>query len=330
MVGDGALVERASVAVGDLADAEHWRSRVAEDVFESLAPFDKRLSAEVDRPRAQHVERNECRPRPSGLLGPAFEMDAPLQVLKTGGLTFGVERDDLAVEDERLFEPLRPRAKGSRDLWKLTGLFVAEARPQSDAAAPRRDFSNRANAVVLRFVDEFGIDQRHVGERREHRSGNRRRGHASIMTRRLQFSFGLEPVVEIRAVTATTLEIALVGTVPDVVFSDFTGMQAVEIHVRRLSAVRVDCAAVRFSCGSFPGGGSGGAFRHDYLLHAMLTLIRRVAIIKPGLGAVRIAAYFPEALLILGEEFDLTNPFRALPRVQLRRDHSAWSAVLWR
>src|SRR5215471_8748990 len=65
-------------------------------------------------------------------------------------------------------------------------------------------------------------------------------------------------------------------------------------------------------------------------LSAMLALFRRVAIIKPRFGAVRIAAHFPETLLIAGEKFDLTNPFRALPGVQLGRNHSARPAVFAR
>src|SRR5262249_3462790 len=157
-----------------------------------------------------------------------------------GGLAFGVERDDLAVEDERLLEPLRPGAKRGRNLGKLAGFFVAEARPEVNAGAARRDLSNRPNAVVLRFGDEIGIDERHVGERREHRAGNRRRGHASIMMRRLQLSFGFEPVVEIAAVAAATLEIAVIGASPDVVFSDSDGTDVGRV---RLSAIwTVDCA----------------------------------------------------------------------------------------
>src|SRR5439155_19564683 len=51
---------------------------------------------------------------------------------------------------------------------------------------------------------------------------------------------------------------------------------------------------------------------------------------EPGLGAVRVAAHFPETLSILRQELDLTDPFRALPRVELRRDHPAWAAMFAR
>jgi len=55
------------------------------------------------------------------------------------------------------------------------------------------------------------------------------------MTRQLQFSFGFEPVVEIRAVAPATLEIAVVRAHPDVVFGDFDGIYTWD---RRLSAIR--------------------------------------------------------------------------------------------
>ena len=59
-------------------------------------------------------------------------------------------------------------------------------------------------------------------------------------------------------------------------------------------------------------------------------LVGRVAIVEPRLRGVRVAADFPEALLVLREELDLADPLRALPRIQLRRDHPARTAVLAR
>src|SRR4029453_6205035 len=55
-----------------------------------------------------------------------------------------------------------------------------------------------------------------------------------------------------------------------------------------------------------------------------------VSIVKPRLGRVRVTADFPEPFVIAGEELDLPDPLRALPRVELRRDHPAWSAVFER
>src|ERR1700730_3059532 len=55
-----------------------------------------------------------------------------------------------------------------------------------------------------------------------------------------------------------------------------------------------------------------------------------VAIIEPRLGSVRIAADFPESLVVIREEFDLPDPLRALPGVELRCDHPARTPVLAR
>ena len=92
-------------------------------------------------------------------------MDSSLQLLKAGRLSLGVERDDLAVEDERRSQRPPPLFQRRDDLRKLLRLLVAEPRPQTHRAANLRD---RANAVVLGFVDELRIVERRVGERREH------------------------------------------------------------------------------------------------------------------------------------------------------------------
>src|SRR5690606_8211934 len=49
--------------------------------------------------------------------------------------------------------------------------------------------------------------------------------------------------------------------------------------------------------------------------------LRGIAIVQPGLGGVRVPPFLPEALAVLGEEFDPPDPLRALPRIELRRDH---------
>jgi hypothetical protein len=95
-------------------------------------------------------------------------MNPALEVLKTGGFTFGVERDDLAVEHQRLGARPRPVRECRRDLRKLVGLFVAEPRPESYIAF-RQDLGDRADAVVLRFVNQLRVVVRRVDERREHR-----------------------------------------------------------------------------------------------------------------------------------------------------------------
>ena len=181
-----------------------------------------------------------------------LEMDAALQVLKTDRLSFGVERDDFAVEDERLLQPLRPCAKRGGNFRKLRGFFVAEPRPEPDGSAPRRDFGDGPDAVVLRFVDEVGIDQWRVGERREHGAGDRGRGHASIMARRPEIFFGFEPVVEIRAVFSAAFEIPLVGPQRG-------------CHPRsgpRPTPPREPCRLLSFCWFACVGRESSGTFRH--------------------------------------------------------------------
>src|SRR5204863_2906628 len=138
---------------------QYRRTGVAEDVLEPFAPFDERLAAKIGGARAKDVEGDECRAR-ADVARSGLQMNAALEILETCGLPFGVERDDFAVEDDRLLQPLRPDAKRVRDFWKLIGLLVAQARPQMDAAASGRDFSDRANPVVFRLIDEVRIVQR--------------------------------------------------------------------------------------------------------------------------------------------------------------------------
>src|SRR5256885_5866400 len=93
----------------------------------------------------------------------------------------------------------------------------------------------------------------------------------------------------------------------------------------RLRGELVGDAGVRFAMATFqtamfsaPGG------------RASSVLVGRVAVVEPRLGGVRVAADFPEAFLIFGQKFDLADPLRAFPRVQLWRDHPAGTAVLAR
>ena len=57
-------------------------------------------------------------------------MNPALQLLKTGRLAPGVERDDLAVEDDRLLQPARPLLQRAHDFGELAGFFVPQPRPE--------------------------------------------------------------------------------------------------------------------------------------------------------------------------------------------------------
>src|SRR5436190_17172059 len=94
-------------------------------------------------------------------------MNAPLQSLESSGAAVRIERDDLAVEDDRLLLPARPLRQGGGDLGELRGFFVAKPRPEADRAC-WRDLGDRPDAVVFRFVDEMRILERRVLERRQH------------------------------------------------------------------------------------------------------------------------------------------------------------------
>ena len=82
-----------------------------------------------------------------------------------------VERDDLAVEHDGPFQLLRIMCEGGDEVGKLRGLLVAEPRPHPHRdAAPWIDLDERANAVVLRLVDQAVGLERRVFERGEHRT----------------------------------------------------------------------------------------------------------------------------------------------------------------
>src|SRR6185436_8797514 len=117
-------------------------------------PFDERLAAKIGRAGLKDVERDERCPRAAaaGVARAAFEVDPALEILKTRRRALRVERHDLTVEDDRLFQPLRPRPERLRDFRKLIGFLVAQPRPEMDAAAAWRDLGNRPDAVVLGFV----------------------------------------------------------------------------------------------------------------------------------------------------------------------------------
>src|SRR5262249_51796600 len=171
------VVQSLAVAALLPADSQQRRTRAVEQLFERGAALGQRTAAIVGAAFAQEIERDE-RDALSAVgqrfsagqffLTPA-QVDPALQILEPGRLAVVVERDDLAVEDQRLLAPARPVLQRRRDLGKLTRLLVAEARPQADVIAFRRNFDDRADAVVLRLVDEVGIVERRVDERREHR-----------------------------------------------------------------------------------------------------------------------------------------------------------------
>src|SRR5438874_2946812 len=83
--------------------------------------------------------------------GFAGQVDSTLQLLKSGRVAPGVERDDLSVENDRVSRLPRPCGQRGDYLRELAGFFVTEPRPQPHAAR-RQNFRNRPDAVVFWFV----------------------------------------------------------------------------------------------------------------------------------------------------------------------------------
>src|SRR6267378_3953564 len=95
------LVKRASVAAHGRADAQQWRSRLAEHALEHLAALGQRTVAKIGAAVAEDVERDEGdggargagRAGWAGWGGSFAEMNASLQLLESARLAVIVERD---------------------------------------------------------------------------------------------------------------------------------------------------------------------------------------------------------------------------------------------
>ncbi len=97
-------------------------------------------------------------------------MNTTLELLESGWFAFRIEGDDFPVEHELVpwrLAAARPRLEGGGDLRKLMRLLIPEPRPEAGVPSCV-DFDDRPDSVVLRLVDQLGIGQRSVGQRREH------------------------------------------------------------------------------------------------------------------------------------------------------------------
>ena len=154
-----ALVERAAVAGDLLAEPQRVRELPARCLSSALAPRGQRQAAHVLGAVAQQVEGDERRrlravERVDVVV--ALDVDAPLQPLEPGRPAARVERDDLAVEEQRRPQRARQRLERPDDGGELRGLLVAEPGPEPDVG-PRlagRDMDQRPDAVVLRLEDQ--------------------------------------------------------------------------------------------------------------------------------------------------------------------------------
>ena len=84
----------------------------------------------------------------------AVEVDAPLQPLESRRPAVLVERDDLAVDEERRLEASAPNAlERADDRRELRGLLVAEPRPDADTGPAARP---GATCTSARMPSYFG------------------------------------------------------------------------------------------------------------------------------------------------------------------------------
>ena len=115
------IVERATVAAYELAQPED-AGLVAfpQQTLEGDAALEQRPLTQVGGAVLQQVEGDECDARGARLgFDLAGDVDASLQLLESGRITGGVERDDLAVEHDRRLAPARPPGQGGSDFGKL-------------------------------------------------------------------------------------------------------------------------------------------------------------------------------------------------------------------
>jgi hypothetical protein len=175
-------VQRASIAPHDGAEP-HDRRRLGlrEHPFQCGAALDERAVAQIARVLAEQIEGDvghggAGRARRSGRASTAGgaarlrrveHVNAALQILKTGRVAGRIERDDFAVDDQRNLQRAAPRVERRRDFRELTGLLVAEPRPQTRRGAAggltrRSDLCDRADAVVFGFVHELRVVERRL------------------------------------------------------------------------------------------------------------------------------------------------------------------------
>ncbi len=133
-------VQRAAVALDLLAQANRVRLRLrsAEQSFEPHAALDERQAAQIVLPLAQQIERDEG----DRLLAVdaldvfrVAQVNPALEPLESHGLTLRIERDDLAVDDERLASGGAERGERRHDGRELRRFVVAESRPHAHERA---------------------------------------------------------------------------------------------------------------------------------------------------------------------------------------------------
>src|SRR5688572_32119181 len=97
-----ALVQSTAAAVGDFADPKDGGPGATEHPLQGGAPRGERPVAQVCATVAQQVEC-DISDRMKGTVLSLRQMNASLEFLKPGRIALRVQRDDLAVQDDRCF-----------------------------------------------------------------------------------------------------------------------------------------------------------------------------------------------------------------------------------
>ena len=156
-----------------------------------FAALDERQAAEIVVPLAQEVERDE---RDRVLAVDALDVlrvaqvNPALEPLEPHGIALRVERDDLAVDDERLASH---RTRRARRRWKGTARSCrCRGATRRRTRMPARALRAGSISISARMPSYFGsktrddAGERRIGERREHRSRARRVFRARSQRRR--------------------------------------------------------------------------------------------------------------------------------------------------
>ncbi len=167
------LKELARIAGDDVAQPQDRRACVAKHALQAGSPLIQGRRPKVLVAVSQDVERDQRNTSGSSCAVRLRQVYAVLQPLKARGFPFLVERDDLAVEHDRAAQFFREACQSGDEVGKLRGFLVAEPRPDPHRrAAARINFDERADAVVLGFVDQSsGLERRFFegGQHRAHR-----------------------------------------------------------------------------------------------------------------------------------------------------------------
>ena len=153
--GERALVQSTPASVCDFADAQNRRAGAAKHPLEGGAPLGKRPIAQIGATLAQQV-KGDVGGRMAGRILSLRQMNASLELLKPGRLALRVERNDLAVQDDRCLLAAAPALECRGDFRELIGLLVAETGPEPHAPRARERSEAPGTSAIARMPSYLG------------------------------------------------------------------------------------------------------------------------------------------------------------------------------